>query len=63
MAVNICVLEDLRALTVIIPSTLARLDMFSQAILAVEQARILFNFEEGTKTHAMLDMLHASSII
>jgi hypothetical protein len=35
-AVNTCIINDLRDLAVIIPSTLARLEMFGPAINAIE---------------------------
>ena len=53
----------LRELSFVIPSILARLEQFAPAIVFNNAARELFNFEEDTWTHGVLNLLHASGIV
>ena len=47
----------------VIPSIMCRLEQFAPAIVFINAARELFNFEEGTWTHGVLNLLHASNIV
>lgn len=62
-ALNVTLVNDLREISIVAVAILARLEQPSVAIVFVDQARQLFNFEESTWTHGVLDLLHASSIV
>ena len=47
----------MRELSMVVPSILARLEQFAPAIVFVSAARELFNFEEDTWTHGVLNLL------
>lgn len=57
------ILQDLRELSIVIPSAICRLEQFSQAIVFIQHVRQFFDFEEGTWTHAVLNLLHASNLV
>ena len=63
IAIIAVLVNDLREISIVIPSILARLQRQSESIAFIEQARILFNFEERTWTHGVLDLMHGSNLI
>ena len=63
IAIITTLVNDLREISIVIPAILTRLDKQADAIASIELSRNLFNFEECTWTHGVLDLLEASTCI
>ena len=54
-------LDDMRETSFVIPAIFVRIEAYAYSVVFLNQAKIFFNFEEGTWTHGVLDLLHASN--
>ena len=60
---NTKIVDQLREMSYLTVTLMARIHEPQSAILYTNAARQLFSFEEHSQTHAVLDMLHAASAI